>query len=353
MINYYEILCVKENATQSEIRVARDKIAKLIHPDSNKCNPICNELQQKLNAAYDALSKPQKRSEYDFSLRNYKNLNNSYSQTADLFLRIRQKEIIISELKTQLNATTKKHDNILSELKNTNEKYHGLVSEMDSYISECQQLKSQLSVADKKFKSFRYWSMLLVIILFIFLVISFKYSLTISKKISLQSDSVESQAEPQFFKESFDSLKNKHLELSNSYHFIKQNLQKIYQSKPFIIDRVDFKKSIRSNKFDDIFYQKDIEDLQIRLKIVSLLEKKRKIKVSVKVFAEDGKLIRNHKDSSTGYSFSDEVELTPSNEYLYLKMPNVGKEYLYRIGTNSLYFYADGQKVGVGKLEIY
>ena len=63
-MNYYEILGVPRNATQTEIRNAYRKLAKLYHPDRNSSEHAKTYIQL-INEAYETLSDPQKRSQYD------------------------------------------------------------------------------------------------------------------------------------------------------------------------------------------------------------------------------------------------------------------------------------------------
>ena len=65
-MNYYQILGVSENASQSEIREAYKKLIKQYHPDIYKGTPEYGEkVTQELNDAYDVLSNSEKKKEYD------------------------------------------------------------------------------------------------------------------------------------------------------------------------------------------------------------------------------------------------------------------------------------------------
>jgi hypothetical protein len=64
MMDYYEILGVSRNASQTEIRNAYRKLAKLYHPDRNSSEHAKTYIQL-INEAYETLSDPQKRSQYD------------------------------------------------------------------------------------------------------------------------------------------------------------------------------------------------------------------------------------------------------------------------------------------------
>lgn len=66
--NYYEILGVSKNATQTEIKSAYRKLAKKYHPDFNPGNKEAAEKFKEVNEANEVLSDEQKRKQYDFQL---------------------------------------------------------------------------------------------------------------------------------------------------------------------------------------------------------------------------------------------------------------------------------------------
>ena len=65
MKNYYEILGVPENATQEEIRKRYRQLVRKYHPDINKDNPEAAQKMAEINEAYQVLSDPKKRAQYD------------------------------------------------------------------------------------------------------------------------------------------------------------------------------------------------------------------------------------------------------------------------------------------------
>ena len=63
--DYYKILGITKQATDKEIKIAYYKLAKQYHPDVNQGKT--NEKFKEMSAAYDILSDPNKRKEYDAS----------------------------------------------------------------------------------------------------------------------------------------------------------------------------------------------------------------------------------------------------------------------------------------------
>lgn len=62
--NYYETLGVDKNASADEIKSAYRKLAKQYHPDVNKTEGAAAKFKE-INEAYECLSDPQKKSNYD------------------------------------------------------------------------------------------------------------------------------------------------------------------------------------------------------------------------------------------------------------------------------------------------
>ena len=69
--NYYEILGVKRDATEDQIRKAYRKLAKQFHPDVNK-DPGAEAKYKEINEAYEVLKDPDKRNKYDTLGENWK-----------------------------------------------------------------------------------------------------------------------------------------------------------------------------------------------------------------------------------------------------------------------------------------
>ena len=64
--SYYDLLGVRENATQKELKAAYRILAKKYHPDKNKGDINAEETFKKITQAYTTLSNPDLRKKYDY-----------------------------------------------------------------------------------------------------------------------------------------------------------------------------------------------------------------------------------------------------------------------------------------------
>ena len=83
MINYYDVLNIKNNATLSEIKKAYKKLALIYHPDKTNNDLVKKDKFLKIKDAYDILKDPNKKRKYDRIYTLYKNsINaNKFEQT--------------------------------------------------------------------------------------------------------------------------------------------------------------------------------------------------------------------------------------------------------------------------------
>ena len=127
MKNYYEILGVNQQATIKEIKKAYRDLAKKYHSDSHPDDTSTDELMKEINAAYEVLSDPIKRANYDYNLKN--NLN--FNETDEV-------------REARRNETWKATIDILKEaLENAmmGEKLKNLVSSRNSHLEICELIK--------------------------------------------------------------------------------------------------------------------------------------------------------------------------------------------------------------------
>jgi molecular chaperone DnaJ len=81
MNDYYELLGVDKTASQDEIKKSFRKLAKEHHPDVNQGNPESEKKFKEINQAYEVLSDPQKRQNYDLDDRGDNSGQGSWSHT--------------------------------------------------------------------------------------------------------------------------------------------------------------------------------------------------------------------------------------------------------------------------------
>src|SRR5512136_1972280 len=63
--DYYEVLGVKKDASQDDIKKSFRQLARKYHPDLNKGSKEAEEKFKEINEAYQVLSDPQEKAQYD------------------------------------------------------------------------------------------------------------------------------------------------------------------------------------------------------------------------------------------------------------------------------------------------
>lgn len=131
-MNYYQILKVEKDATPEQIRDSYISLIKKYHPDIYKGNKeYAEKITKELNDAYDILSVPEKRAEYDLMLfppttletnydtfdmnssspyQDYTYYNNNYQTTNNSSIKNeKQKETWIQKFKNKLYIFVDEH----------------------------------------------------------------------------------------------------------------------------------------------------------------------------------------------------------------------------------------------------
>ena len=79
MKNYYEILGITGSASEKEIKQAYRTMAVIYHPDKNQGDSYAEEKFKEINEAYQILSDPRKKTQFDLIL-NYNTANQNRKQ---------------------------------------------------------------------------------------------------------------------------------------------------------------------------------------------------------------------------------------------------------------------------------
>lgn len=102
MTDYYKVLNVSKNATPKEIRKAFLRLALLHHPDKNKAKKS-RKVFQSINNAYQILSDPVSRAEYDLKSNFHNNSFFSSSKTKQFTIKFNESDIeTLNEIKKEL-----------------------------------------------------------------------------------------------------------------------------------------------------------------------------------------------------------------------------------------------------------
>jgi molecular chaperone DnaJ len=87
--DYYEVLGVKKDASADEMKKVYRALAKKYHPDKNPNDKVAEERFKEIQEAYDVLSDPEKRAEYD-QLKEAERHGFNFGDIGDIFSRGRK-----------------------------------------------------------------------------------------------------------------------------------------------------------------------------------------------------------------------------------------------------------------------
>lgn len=138
--NYYDILEINKNASPEIIEKAYKTLVKKYHPDlqENDLKIKYEEKIKKINEAYEVLSDPEKRKNYDLNLKNIEisvdNYNNLYNENINL-------KNEINYLKNNLNSYKQNNNNSINNINNnfntnSNSNYNNSINNLENEINQ-------------------------------------------------------------------------------------------------------------------------------------------------------------------------------------------------------------------------
>ena len=137
--NYYEILEIDKLASEEIIKKAYNTLAKKYHPDlqPEDLRAICEEKFKLINEAYETLSVPEKREEYDSSLKQ----NTISKEDFDaIYLENQKLKNIINNLEQKYLYNKEQLDHVLQQRQENAQKQY---ENYDRYINNIQQSRKQ------------------------------------------------------------------------------------------------------------------------------------------------------------------------------------------------------------------
>lgn len=138
--NYYEILEVDRHASEEIIKKAYNTLAKKYHPDlqPKDLKPICEEKFKLINEAYETLSIPEKREEYDCSLTQTTISQEDFNA---IYLENQKLKDIINKLEQEYRYNKNQLDHILQQRQENAQKQY---ENCDKYINNIEQARKQV-----------------------------------------------------------------------------------------------------------------------------------------------------------------------------------------------------------------
>lgn len=177
--NYYDILEINKNASQEIIDKAYKTLVKKYHPDlqDNNLKLEFEEKLKKINEAYDILSSPEKRKNYDLNLKcdevSLDDYNSLFNENVNLKNEINYlKNNYLNQQNTMKNNDNKINNNfqnnVYNNSKNINQKINNAVNKAyyDAYIQDLKNRGYKIRYK-KTIKDFIALFLTIIIILFI------------------------------------------------------------------------------------------------------------------------------------------------------------------------------------------
>lgn len=218
MENLYEILEVSKNASPEVIDKAYKTLAKKYHPDVSQDKEKAEKMMKKLNSAYEILSNPKTREEYDYNLNQEELTNNNV-----------QSEIKKEENKVQYNTYYNIQNN--QEQQNDDNIYNNYYVQENDYANNLNLFKRIRNIKlDKNTKIFLLIVLFIIILLIIklFLLIEDLFKPIENEKINNDKTSTSTNKEDEEYpindmtpinlvNQLFDDLKEYNIEKINGY----------------------------------------------------------------------------------------------------------------------------------------
>ena len=166
--NYYDILEVNKNASPEIIEKAYKTLVKKYHPDLQENNLKNNyeEKIKKINEAYEILSNPEKRKNYDLQLHNNEISKENYNNLINENINLKNNLNILKEKLNYLNNIQNNYEK--NNLNKNNENYYKNINFKNNYNN----LKlNKLFNFKKSFKDLLALIITIFIIIFISLIL--------------------------------------------------------------------------------------------------------------------------------------------------------------------------------------
>ncbi|WP_062545385.1 DnaJ domain-containing protein [Rufibacter tibetensis] len=138
--NYYQLLGIKETASQVEIKDAYRKLSKKVHPDLNQGEPFFEEYFKEVKEAYEILSDLEKKRQYDT-----RKFRPSIVSTPIMPSNVKNLEYQVSKLELKLRDQTEQYNILVAEKKS-------LHQELDHFVQALFEVKNDRNFLEKKVK---------------------------------------------------------------------------------------------------------------------------------------------------------------------------------------------------------